>query len=43
MLEFAENIVKLERLLKKFENIVLDELFYIGRIREWRSLLDLIP
>ena len=35
--------IKLRRLLKRFENIVLDVLFHMGRIRGWRNLLDLIP
>jgi len=39
----AGNTAKLRRLLKRYENIVLDVLFHMGKIRGWRILTKLIP
>ena len=39
----ARDEARLRRLLKRFENVVLDVLAHMGRIRGWRNLLDLVP
>ena len=39
----ARDEARLRRMLKRFENIVLDVLAHIRRITGWRALLDLIP
>jgi hypothetical protein len=39
----ARNEARLRRLMKRFENIVLDVLSHMGRIRGWRKLVKLFP
>ena len=39
----AKDEARLRRLMKRFENIVLDVLAHMSRMRGWRKLLDIMP
>lgn len=39
----SRDMVRVRRLMKRFENVVLEVLSVMGRIKGWRILLNLIP